>query len=129
MTQSVHSGHSDQTPDCDQIKNMAKQVQIGENLLTECFNQEDRGETPDWEQLRGLPGIQIISIQITFHRPHLNFSLFLSEMNAAQLITHSITPFSSFQLHPYRYTSRANVLGRSFYTHKRWQLNFFIKTR
>jgi hypothetical protein len=41
---------------CDHVDTMAKRVQIGEDLLTACFEQEDRGETPDWELLRGLPG-------------------------------------------------------------------------
>jgi hypothetical protein len=47
---------------CDRIETMAKQVQVGENLLTACFEQEDRGETPDWEQVRGLPGINQIKV-------------------------------------------------------------------
>lgn len=41
---------------CDHVETMAKRVQIGEDLLTSCFEQEDRGETPDWELVRGLPG-------------------------------------------------------------------------
>ncbi|KAL4520398.1 hypothetical protein Ndes2526A_g04968 [Nannochloris sp. 'desiccata'] len=44
---------------CDHVETMAKRVQIGEDLLTSCFEQEDRGETPDWELVRGLPGIRL----------------------------------------------------------------------
>jgi hypothetical protein len=46
-----------QKGDLDQVeKAMETQVQLGESLLTSCFEQEDRGEIPDWEQVRGLPG-------------------------------------------------------------------------
>jgi len=54
--------------DCDHVEMMAKRVQIGEDLMTVCFEQEDRGDTPDWELLRGLPG-RCSSILIKFSCP------------------------------------------------------------
>jgi hypothetical protein len=54
----------------DHVEIMAKQVQIGEALLTELFEQEDRGETPDWERLRGLPGKRKIKVNFKLPMPH-----------------------------------------------------------